>query len=201
MAERIFWTAVAFVIAAVGVLGLTQAGGFDYEEGGEDVFRLLYSLVAAILCGGPLLSGLALVRQRRLRRLAAALVVSTPVTYTLLEIGIWDGSFGERHDKLEESVVIVALALALIGALFAMTRFLDRASVALTLATTALIGAAAILGLVLIGQQDASDASLTAVEVLTVLAVTGFFLSPVVERAIGAGPGRGPAPPLPSSEP
>lgn len=195
MGERLFWTAVAFVIAALGVLGLTQVSGFDYDEGGGDLFRLTYSLVAAILCGGPLLSGLALVRRRRLLPLAAALVVSTPVTYTLLEIGIWDESFGERHDKLEESVVIVALALALIGALFALTRLPDRASLALTLATTALIAASAILGLVLVGQQDASDASLTAVEVLTVLAVTGFFLSPVVERAIGAGPGRGPAPP------
>jgi hypothetical protein len=199
MGERLFWTAVAFAIAAVGVLGLTQVGGFGYdEEGGSDLFRLTYSLVAALLCGSPLLSGLALVRQRRLLPVAAALVLSTPITYALLEIGIWDEGFGERHDKLEESVFVVAVALALLGPLFALTRLAARAIVALTLATSALIVAGAILALVLVGQQNASDNSIEALQVLTVLGVTGLFLAPVVERAIGAGARSRPAPPLTS---
>jgi hypothetical protein len=199
MAERLFWTFVGFVIVALGVVGLTQVGGFSYdEEGGGDLFRLTYSLLAALLCGSPLLAGLALVRQRRLLPVAVVLVGSTPVTYSLLDLAIWDGSFGERHQKLEETVFVVALALALLGALFALTRLAKLATVALTLATASVIVSAAILGLVLVGQQDASDASLKALEVLTVLGVTGLFLAPVVERAIGAGPPPGPAPPLTS---
>jgi hypothetical protein len=199
MGERLFWTAVASVIGALGVLGLTQVGGLGYEDGGG-LIQLTYSLVAALLCGTPVLAALALVRQRRLLPAAAALMVSTPVTYTLLEIGIWDQSFGERHDKLEETVFVVALALVLLGPLFALTRLVDLASVALTLTTAALIVAAAILALVLVGQQGASDASVEALQVLTVLSVTGLFLAPVVERAIGAARSARPAPPL-TSEP
>jgi hypothetical protein len=195
MGERLFWTAVAFLIAALGVLGLTQVSGFGYEDG-SGLFRLTYSLIAAILCGTPVLAALALVRRRRLLPAAVALMASTPVTYTLLEIGIWGESFGSRHTKLEESVFVVALACALLGPLFALTQLAYRSTVALTLAAAALIVAAAILALVLVGQQDASEASLEALEVLTVLSVTGLFLAPVVERAIGAGARPGPAPPL-----
>jgi hypothetical protein len=192
--ERGLWIVVATAIAVLGVLGLTQASGYE-AEGFFIPFKLINSLVAAFVCGAALLSGLALVRRERLLPIAAAFLLSTPITYTLLLVGIWDESFAEHHLKLLESVSVIALALALLGPLFALTRARDPATLVLMSITVVLICVSAIFGLVLIGRQRASDAAVADLEIITTLAVTGFFLTPVIKRAIEAGkiPGSTPA--------
>jgi hypothetical protein len=45
-----------------------------------------------------------------------------------------------------------------------------------------------------LGRQHVSDATATDLEILTILAVTGFFLTPVIERAIEAGERPPPSP-------
>jgi hypothetical protein len=186
--ERTIWIVVAAVIAVLGLLALAKVGGFGEYEELNDPERLSLSLVFSWICGAPLLSALALFRQRRLLPLAIVLMLSTAVTYTLLEIGVWDESFALHHQKLLESTGVIALALALLGPLFALTRLRDLGILVLALVTAGLIIVAAVYGLILIGRRHAGHSSLTSVEILTVLAVTGFFLTPVIERALDAGP-------------
>jgi hypothetical protein len=193
MTERVLWWGATAVIVGLGVTGIVHVSGTSREE-----FELPVSLLTTLVCGAIALGALALTaRPRPLSWLGAALLLWTIASYALLQFAIWHSGFAERHERLVATVSVLALASALLATLAAQVRDAPVAVRSLALAAATAIAAAAGYGISLIFTSYPGSGETRTIEILSILAIVGFFATPFVQRALRRPPQR----PRPSAKP
>src|SRR5262249_38719410 len=123
-----------------------------------------------------------------------------PVTFALFEVSIWHESFVEEHGRIVVTAAIAVLSGALVGTLALMIRHSAASLRLVTSSAFVLILAATAYGIVLVWTRPNSNGEVRAEEVLTILALVGYFSAPVVQRALRATPEEGPTEEGPTEE-
>jgi hypothetical protein len=195
--QRLWWGAV-FAIAGLGIAAIVHVSGAP----GDD-FQLGIALLTSLLCGAIGLGGLALLRRPQpLAWLGWLLLAWTVVSYTLLELAVWDERFAEHHGRLLGVVLALALAAALIAPLAAQIRDASPALRLITIATLTAIATTAGYSIALVLDFDEpSRGEVRAFEVLWTISLVGFFATPFAQRALERVPQRPPAGTTPSPSP
>jgi hypothetical protein len=186
---RAFWLVVAGLVvgAAAVAIGVVLVGDF-----GETEWRTVITLAAVFLCGSAALAALELIEQRRARLVAAIVIVGTPIALSALLESVWAfvGDGPEQSNYVKQAWTTVAWVLAALTVTTLRLLLRDQRVVAtLWIGVMVVATGGATLATVLIWSEPA-DANFEerVLGVLAILAVGGYFLGPILERAVTARP-------------
>lgn len=176
--SRVFWLGAAAILvaAALVAVGAVLRGDFSETDG-----RILGTLAAVLYTSGALLTGLANVERGR-RAVGGLLVGTAPVCLALLAPAIW--AVFEESEETTWRWGWTAVLVVLAGLMLGTALLLARSPVArkLAYATGALAALAATLGIAAVWSEPGGDSWPKALAALSILAVLGYVLVPIVDR-------------------
>jgi hypothetical protein len=179
---RLLWGAAAAVVAAAALVAIAAilSGDFDDTDG-----QILATLGLVLLAGLGGLAGLSLVERGVARPLGLAVVAWAPAFFVLEAAWVWNGFEGGNFGRWAATGYVL-LPVALVAATGRLI-LRDRRLLAVFYADCVALALATGLTLSAIWGEDVGDGGAQLTAVLWVLAVLGWAIVPLVQRALSPG--------------
>ena len=188
--RRLAFLGVAAGLSLAGIIAVFLAA--RESELGEIHARLAATIGAALLCGGVALAGVRLIERAQLLVYALANLALAALGFALFAVAIWnDDIVGERYGKALLTALLLLVSALVVSTLRLLVDRSVRPAWLAFLAVAAFVVAADLIALVGIwrtgsnevGESDLVDDGTRALIAFFALAVVGYLVAPLVQRA------------------
>jgi hypothetical protein len=177
-ARRLALVAYVTLLSGFGVWGFSAAliRDVDFTD-----LRIVETVTVALLAGGALYAGLALLRRVESPTFPWLLIAATPLEFGLVAAGVWSSSFTIDLGRWPETALVLLVASLLAATLRLLVR-LDRQPVRLVfIGFVASDAAAGAVVLKSVWGSGAGESDARIFTVFAVLTVFAYLLAPAVQ--------------------